>query len=228
LRADVSSADTIVTWKPVGLTRDWLVDKLFPTMTELKMGDRVLAHLTIKGNFIWASEDSTMFLDGDSYGALDGTRTRLLYPSGNGLKGGDFEMWFWLVEGETTTSELIANDDSVSISVGQSVTIDVLTNDTGGTAPLAVSAIVTPPSRGTVETIDDTFVQYTPGANFTSGTDSFRYEVEDAAGTKAQANVTITMDEPVVLIDTTDFAGPGDTVLDAADLDLGDPGAISA
>ena len=241
LRADVSSSDAIVTWKPVGLTRDWLVDKLFPTMTHLKMGDRVLAHLTIKGNFVWASDDSTMYLDGDSYGALDGTRTRLRYPSGNGLKGGDFEMWFWLVQGEksrpptgtvvevattTTASALIANDDAVTIAAGQSITIEVLANDSGGTAPLKVSAIVTQPSRGTVEIIGDTFAQYTPGANFTSGADSFRYEVQDAAGSTAQANVTITMDEPVVLTDTTDV-GPAVIGLDVGDLDLGGPGDIS-
>jgi len=65
--------------------------------------EQVLAHLVLKGNFIWADKDPSLFLDGDSFGApATGGRTRILraeegFTSGDGRRGGDFEMWFWLV-----------------------------------------------------------------------------------------------------------------------------------
>ena len=71
-------------------------------MIELKRGDRILAHLTLKGNFIWAADNPELYLDGEAFGiqAPDGTtNTNLHLPSGDGRRGGDFEMWFWLVEG---------------------------------------------------------------------------------------------------------------------------------
>ena len=63
------------------------------------MGNRVLAHLTLKGNFIWAQRDPSLYLDGEVFGFLQdgGATTDIRLPSGNGRRGGDFEMWFWLV-----------------------------------------------------------------------------------------------------------------------------------
>ncbi len=64
---------------------------------------RLLTRLTLKGNVIWGLHDPTTFLDGEAYGITrtdpDGsTHIGLRLPaSGNGRKGGDFEMWFWLV-----------------------------------------------------------------------------------------------------------------------------------
>jgi len=62
---------------------------------------RFLAHITLKGKFIWGQEDATMYLDGAAYGIArteaDGTHIGLRLPqSGDGTPGSDFEMWFWL------------------------------------------------------------------------------------------------------------------------------------
>jgi hypothetical protein len=62
----------------------------------------LLTHLVLKGNFIWAAEDPSVFVDGDSFGAPGDGRTEILRDaaalmSGDGRRGGDFEMWFWLV-----------------------------------------------------------------------------------------------------------------------------------
>jgi hypothetical protein len=65
------------------------------------MPERVLARLTLKGNFVWDRENPEMYLDGDSYGAPDQRRTDLVLPTGNGLRGGNLEMWFWLVRQRT-------------------------------------------------------------------------------------------------------------------------------
>ncbi len=80
-------------------------------MAESERGDRVLAHLTLKGNFIWAANDPDCYLDGNAFdienpnGEPSGStsssgliRTDLRFPSGDGRRGGDFEMWFWLIK----------------------------------------------------------------------------------------------------------------------------------
>ncbi len=59
--------------------------------------DRILAHLTLKGRFIWAQDDPTMYLDGEAFGAPDGQLpNNLRLRSGDRRRGSDFEMWFWL------------------------------------------------------------------------------------------------------------------------------------
>lgn len=100
LAADVNSDNNVIFWNPTSETASWLVEQLFPMMAEFGRGERVLAHLTLKGNFIWAAEDPDRFLDGDIFGVEDAglNRTALRFPSGNGRRGGDFEMWFWLTQ----------------------------------------------------------------------------------------------------------------------------------
>lgn len=84
-----------ILWNPTEPTCTWLTKVLFEKMKELNRGNRILAHLTLKGNFIWAGEPE-LYLDGEAFG----THQRLDFPSGDGRRGGDFEMWFWLVEGQ--------------------------------------------------------------------------------------------------------------------------------
>jgi hypothetical protein len=58
----------------------------------------ILTHLVLKGNFIWEAKDPQVYLDGEAFGAPAGERVahNLRLPSGDGTRGGDFEMWFWL------------------------------------------------------------------------------------------------------------------------------------
>jgi hypothetical protein len=102
LAADPNSDNDVIFWNPTRESAEWLRNRLFRAMTELKRGDRVLAHLTLKGNFIWADDDPDLFLDGDVFGLPRKgqerpANTELRLPSGDGRRGGDFEMWFWLV-----------------------------------------------------------------------------------------------------------------------------------
>ncbi|MBE2268338.1 MAG: hypothetical protein IAE80_08910 [Anaerolinea sp.] len=69
--------------------------------------DRVLVRLMLKGNFIYDRERK-LYLDGEAFGLKDqpphdllplGDRERPVY-SGNERRGGDFEMWVWVTEGE--------------------------------------------------------------------------------------------------------------------------------
>jgi uncharacterized protein DUF6519 len=97
LAARVSAEKNSITWLPVPATQAWLLQKLFSMMTEFKRGDRVLAHLALKGNFVWALSDPKLYLDGEVFGFQQDKTTEARFPSGDGVRGGDLEMWFWLV-----------------------------------------------------------------------------------------------------------------------------------
>lgn len=97
LAADVNSDNEVIYWNPAQNTMSWLKNRLLQMMVEFKRGNRILAHLTLKGNFIRAEEDPSLYLDGEAFSVPKGqTETDLDLPSGNNRRGGDFEMWFWL------------------------------------------------------------------------------------------------------------------------------------
>jgi photosystem II stability/assembly factor-like uncharacterized protein len=63
----------------------------------VKRGRRtVLAHLTLKGNFIWG-KNHELYLDGDDFAKRVAPNPNdWRPPSGDGRPGGDFDLWFWL------------------------------------------------------------------------------------------------------------------------------------
>jgi len=104
LRADVgvdSTAPHIISWTPTQEAQKWLRTVLFLGIQNIEeIGlDRVLARLTLKGNFIWSQDNPESYLDGEVFGGRQpgGQNTDLRLPSGDSRRGGDFEMWFWLV-----------------------------------------------------------------------------------------------------------------------------------
>ena len=117
---------------------------LFANMTRVNAGNRVLGHLTLKGNFIWGQSNPSLYLDGESFGSpiqeAAGARTNLVLPSGNGRRGGDFEMWFWLQAPVALTGFTLS---AQTVLAGGSVT---------GTLTLNESA----PSSGSVVTLSAT------------------------------------------------------------------------
>ena len=88
----------VIHWQPTSDTLAWLNGELFSVLMENANIDLVQARLTLKGNYIWGrlEDDSLLYLDGESYGQPAGQRTGIDFSSGNGQRGGDFEMWFWL------------------------------------------------------------------------------------------------------------------------------------
>jgi hypothetical protein len=114
-------------------------------MSRLNLGSTMLARLTLKGDFIWGRDDATLFLDGDAFGIArkdaDGSsHIGLRLPkSGDGHRGGDFEMWFWFALPITVASLTF---DPATIISGQPTT---------GTVTLSSAA----PSGGAVVTLSD-------------------------------------------------------------------------
>jgi Family of unknown function (DUF6519) len=99
LAADVNSDNNVIYWTPRGSTQAWLENHLpvlFDLMARKEWGKRLLARLTVKGSVIWAKENPDLFLDGDSFGTEDNGLTSVRLPSGDGRRGGDLELWFWL------------------------------------------------------------------------------------------------------------------------------------
>lgn len=99
----VASLETVqeneIVWTPTGAAKKWLVERLLSVIQLRTQGQvtRVLARMTLKGNFIWGPEETPKFyLDGEVFGSPVGARTNIKLPSGDGRRGGDFEMWFWL------------------------------------------------------------------------------------------------------------------------------------
>ena len=84
-----------------------------------------------------------------------------------------------------------SSNDSVRVMAGQSNPIDILANDLGTKATVAVTAA---PGRGSL-TISGTAVSYKPNAGVTSGTDSFTYTYTDPSGqVSPPATVTVKID----------------------------------
>lgn len=95
-----------IIWKPSTFAAQWLRTSLPAAISRFEPSEgtrrpgRVLAHLTLKGNFIWSNKDAAVYLDGEFFGVNEqgSAATSLRAPSGNGMRGGDLELWFWLVQ----------------------------------------------------------------------------------------------------------------------------------
>ncbi|MDQ3968768.1 MAG: DUF6519 domain-containing protein, partial [Thermoproteota archaeon] len=121
LRAVVKADDETIVWTLADESvRKWLLETLFDRMAQQERGDRILAHLTLKGNFIWAREDPALYLDGDPFGVpTESATVGLDLPSGDNRRGGDFEMWFWLEPETPGLKSLIISQPAVVTGGGK-------------------------------------------------------------------------------------------------------------
>jgi len=85
-----------------------------------------------------------------------------------------------------------ADDGCYRVTSYAAYTWDIGKNDKLGDGSRAEHTwrLITAPHHGTVSISKDGYATYTPNANY-SGSDSFRYELEDSNGDKSQANVCI-------------------------------------
>jgi hypothetical protein len=145
--ASVSSDNLTIQWNVGNAGILAYLQAILMKMQSDREDPRLLAHFTLKGNFIWGPNNraAQIYLDGDAYGIprldnpSDATsiRTSLKLPkSGNGVSGGDFEMWFWLVLPATLAS-LTFTPNSVNTGASSTGTLTL-----SGPAP-ASGAVVT-------------------------------------------------------------------------------------
>lgn len=126
-----------IEWSPTAAAKLWLQDRLFPVLKNMQI-DRILAHPTIKGNFIWQGDlrgDPSIYVDGEAFGRPSSARrVDLRLPSGDGRRGGDFEMWFWLAPGGLLAPDIDVTPTSLAfgnVSVGQNPTQSLTVRNTG-------------------------------------------------------------------------------------------------
>jgi hypothetical protein len=105
LAGNAEAREASILWSPSDPVARWLQGPLLDLVRARQYEPRLLTRLTLKGNFIWTAdavqnpEKPITYLDGDAFGIPQGDILDLRLPSGDGRKGGDFEMWFWLVPG---------------------------------------------------------------------------------------------------------------------------------
>ncbi len=103
----------------------------------------------------------------------------------------------------------IAVDDSAIVDAGNTVTIDVLNNDSDPDGDALSLSAIAQPGNGTVEMASNsTQVMYTSSPNF-AGVDNFGYTVKDAKGAEVSAVVSVQVNEvlpPVVEEDLSNLA----------------------
>jgi CSLREA domain-containing protein len=128
-------------------------------------------------------------------------------PQGSACDIGAYE-----VEVEDNTAP-DANDDSATTNEDNSVTINVLANDTDPDGDTLTVGSVTQPTNGSAALNADNTVTYTPNRDF-SGVDTFTYTISDGNGETATATVTVTVnavnDAPTVTVAAGGSCGTND------------------
>jgi hypothetical protein len=167
LAATVNSELESIFWQVTEKTKEWLETLLFKVMVAQKRETkRLLARLTLKGNFIWSEKNPNLYLDGEVFGTptSGGAITVIKLPSGDNRRGGDLEMWFWLIDRRATDEVTITIKPSVAtVVLGRRVEFAVAVE---GTTNKSVQMALVPPTGGTiVPSTDkpDTWI-YTPPA----------------------------------------------------------------
>lgn len=98
----------------------------------------------------------------------------------------------------------IANDDSATVTEGESIVIDVLANDSDPDGDALMITSITQGDDGSVEMLNNGLeLRYTPDPNF-SGNDFFVYTVTDSNGDSATAQVSVAI-EDVIPYPTIDY-----------------------
>jgi hypothetical protein len=148
LGCSVSVKEKEIHWSPTSGANRWLQDILLERLSKNRISDRVLAHLTLKGNFIWSQDsarDSALYLDAEAFGLLNprSKRINLSLPTGDGRKGGNFEMWFWLVEQSSNPAPGLILD-----AVASSNAIRGSVRDTSGAAVSSVQVTLMATATG--------------------------------------------------------------------------------
>ena len=137
--------------------------------------------------------------------ALPGTamaRFRFSHQAGLSWTGpadsGEVEDYAFHIDEPTSTTPLVARDDSYRLPAGtRDVVLHVLANDQGQ-PPLTLVEVGTPNQGGQVRVgVDRTTLRYSPRDGFT-GLESFVYEVQDGLGQRASAQVRVLVEPPVV------------------------------
>jgi hypothetical protein len=160
LAATVSSELESIFWLVTKQCEESL-GKLFDTLVKQKREvTRVLARLTVKGNFIWSEKNPNLYVDGEVFGvaASGGAVTAVKLPSGDNRRGGDLEMWFWLIEKQSTDVKVTIEPKTARVSVSEKVEFTVAVE---GTDDKRVDVVLDPKEVGELKQARENVWTYT-------------------------------------------------------------------
>jgi hypothetical protein len=83
-------------WIPTPETRAYVLEQMATFAAQTMSNGRALVNVTLRGNFISAQESPVTLLNGPAFGFEDSDEVYLEYPSGDGGRGGDFNLFFWV------------------------------------------------------------------------------------------------------------------------------------
>jgi Family of unknown function (DUF6519) len=179
-----ASGTKTISWRP---TAD-ATNLLGQITSATPPGDRgILLRLTLKGNFIWANGNPNLFLDGDDFGSVQGGASNISvrFPSGDKRRGGDFEMWFWLLAVPVTLSSITA---PAQLTTGTTQSVTIALTDKAPAAGVSVAIAITSTPANLVVTVPANQTTITIPAGSTSGT----FTIQASATLVGQATITVT------------------------------------
>ena len=149
VRTAVGTAGAEITWslkRALGPATLEFVLNLLNRLRNAQQEARILARFTLKGNFIWSQADPNIYLDGEGFGIEQKTAGSSkigvhLPQSGDGKKGGDFEMWFWLGL-PVALNTLSINPASVNIGQNATGTVTLTSPAPAGGTVVNLTSVV--------------------------------------------------------------------------------------
>jgi hypothetical protein len=156
-----------INWRPTVPAGAWLTDDLFQKLSTLNRPSRVLARLSILGNFVWQALKPDLFLDAEVFGMRElpsaAEPTHVRFPSGDGRRGGRLDMWFWAVPSITISISPDSVRFVIFVNFPQTVTFTVTVEGTENTdVELSVEGVVGGDSgNGTISVTDKALGKWT-------------------------------------------------------------------
>jgi hypothetical protein len=183
-RAPTAMADSASTQKNTAVTVSVLTNDSDPdgdplTITGTTDPPHGTAVVNPGGTVTYTPDDDYVGPDSFSYTISDG-------------RGGNSTANVTITVAETLNRAPLAGDDTATTKRNKRVTIHVLRNDSDPDGDSLRVTAATSPRTGTVTINRGRTITYTPQSGFT-GTDSFRYTVDDGKGGTDEATVTITV-----------------------------------
>jgi hypothetical protein len=189
LAGNLAATQTEISWFPSVSPATWL-NALLNEPSE----QRILAHLTVKGNFIWSNKPSQIYLDGEAFGRPRGRSEDIGLPSGDGRRGGTFDMWFWIVKSLDVGSVTVEPD---AVAVGDSSTGKVALNGPAPQGGLAVNLF--------------SDIAQVPASVLISEGDSATFEATTSIVGDAKIGASLTGPPMITLLHVVGIAGLGVT-----------------
>ena len=150
LAADTDTNTKEIIWSPTKEAKTWLEEGLFTVLAKQPAGTKVLAHLVLLGNFVWQAGKPEIWVDGDLFGMREKAGETLptvgRWPTGDGRRGGNLHMWFWLTPPEHVTMTIDPVKANVTARGHQDFTVSVT-----GTENRAVKFDPIDPGAGSIQ-----------------------------------------------------------------------------